>query len=121
VKAILGEESVQHVELENGQRLKTDLVMLGIGVRPNLELALNTGLDVDEKDGIQVDSFMRTSDKNIFAAGDCAKKRCYLSGIPIGIRLASMGTTEARVAGANLFGIRRRVECAIGIFFNLFR
>ncbi len=119
-KAILGEESVQYVELENGQKLKANLVILGIGVRPNVKLALNAGLEVDEKDGIQVDGFMRTSDENIFAAGDCTAKRCYLSGSPIAVRLASMGTTEARVAGANLFGIRRRVECAIGIFSTCF-
>ena len=119
-KALLGEASVQYVELENGQKLKADLVILGIGVRPNVELALNSGLEVDEKDGIQVDGFMRTSDENIFAAGDCTAKRCYLSGSPIAVRLASMGTTEARIAGANLFGIRRRVECAVGIFSTCF-
>ena len=119
-KALLGEENVQYVELENGQKVTADLVILGIGVRPNVELALNSGLEVDEKDGIQVDGFMRTSDENIFAAGDCTAKRCYLSGSPIAVRLASMGTTEARIAGANLFGIRRRVECAIGIFSTCF-
>ena len=119
-KTILGEESVQYVELENGQKLKADVVILGIGVKPNVELALNSGLGVDEKEGIWVDDFMRTSDENIFAAGDCARKRCYLSGVSTAIRLASMGTTEARIAGANLFGIRRRVECAIGIFSTCF-
>ena len=119
-KAVIGEKSVQYVELENGQKIKADLVILGIGVKPNVELALNTGLEVDEKEGIQVDDFMRTSDENIFAAGDCVAKRCYLSGSPIATRLASMGTTEARISGANLFGIRRRIECTIGIFSTCF-
>jgi len=119
-KAILGEKTVQYVELENGQKVKADVVILGIGTKPNVQLALNTGLEVNEKEGIQVDDFMRTSDENIFAAGDCAAKRCYLSGTPIAIRLASIGTTEARIAGANIFGIRRRIECAIGIFSTCF-
>jgi NADPH-dependent 2,4-dienoyl-CoA reductase/sulfur reductase-like enzyme len=120
VKAILGEKNVQYVELENGQKMKADLVILGIGVRPNVELAFNTGLEIDENEGIRVDDFMRTSDESIFAAGDCAAKRSYLSGAPIAVRLASMVTTEARVAGANLFGVKRRVECAIGIFSTCF-
>ncbi len=119
-KAILGEKNVQYLELENGQKLKTDMVILGIGVKPNVKLALNTGLEVDEKEGIKVDDFMRTSDENIFAVGDCAQKKCYLSGLPKGVRLASIGTTEARIAGANLFGVRRKTECAIGIFFTCF-
>ncbi len=119
-KVILGEKTVQYVELENGQKVKADVVILGIGTKPNVQLALNTGLEVNEKEGIQVDDFMRTSDENIFAAGDCVAKRCYLSGAPIAIGLASIGTTEARIAGANLFGIRRRIECAIGIFSTCF-
>jgi len=119
-KAILGEKSVEYVELEDGQKLKADIVILGIGVKPNVELAWNSGLKVEEKEGIWVDDFMRTSDENIFACGDCVAKRCYLSGTSIAVRLASMATTEARVVGANLFGIRRRIECAIGIFSTLF-
>ncbi|MCK4644346.1 FAD-dependent oxidoreductase [bacterium] len=119
-KSILGEKNVQYVELENGQKLKADVVILGIGVKPNGKLALNTGLEVDEKKGISVDDFMRTSDKNIFAAGDCASKKCYLSGTPITIGLASIAATEARVAGANLFSMRRRMECAISIFSTCF-
>jgi len=119
-KAILGEKSVEYVELEGGQKLKADIVILGIGVKPNVELAWNSGLKVEEKDGIWVDDFMRTSDENIFACGDCVAKRCYLSGTSIAVRLASMATTEARVVGANLFGIRRRIECAIGIFSTCF-
>jgi NADPH-dependent 2,4-dienoyl-CoA reductase/sulfur reductase-like enzyme len=119
-KAILGDKKVQYVESENGQKIKAEVVILGIGVKPNVELALKAGLRVDKKNGLSVDDFMRTSDKNIFACGDCVAKRCYLSGVPSDVRLASMATTEARVAGANLFGIRRRIECAIGIFSTCF-
>lgn len=119
-KAILGDEKAQHVELENGQKIKADVVILGIGVVPNVELARKAGLKFDEKDGIEVDDFMRTSDENIFAVGDCAIKRCYLSGTPSDIRLASVATTEARVAGANLFSLRQRMECPIGIFSTCF-
>ena len=115
-KSFIGDEKVQYVELENGQRIKADVVILGIGVTPNIELAQKAGLEVKEGSGIFVDEFMRTSDKDIFAAGDCTQKRCFFTGRPSFLRLASIGTMEARVAGANLFKLRRRSECPIGVF-----
>ncbi|MBN2213584.1 MAG: FAD-dependent oxidoreductase [Bacteroidales bacterium] len=118
--AISGKNQVEYVELESGDKIKADTVILGIGVKPNVNLALECHLAADGREGIQVDDFMRTSDENIFAIGDCAKKRCYLSGLPKGVWLASMGTTEARIAGANLFNVRRRSDCAIGIFSTCF-
>jgi NADH oxidase (H2O2-forming) len=114
--ALLGEKNADYVELENGQKVKADVVLLGIGVIPNIELAQNAGLEVDPKEGIYVDEFMRTSDENIFAAGDCTRKRCFFTGRPSFLRLASIGTMEARVAGANLFRLRHRSECPIGVF-----
>ncbi len=115
-KAILGEGKVEQVELENGHKLKADIVILGIGVRPNIDLAKNAGLQVDDRAGIWVDSWMRTSDPNIFAAGDCAQKTCFLTRGPCLLRLASIATMEARVAGANLFSLRQRAAPPIGVF-----
>jgi NADH oxidase (H2O2-forming) len=119
-KSIIGNGKVEYVELENGQKIKADLVIVGIGVIPNIELALNSGLEVDREKGLEVDDFMRTSDENIFAAGDCTEKNCYLSGKPRIMGLASIATTQARVAGANLFGVRRKMKCAVGIFSTCF-
>jgi len=116
VEAIVGNKKVNYVELDDGQKTKADVVILGIGVIPNVKLARDSGLEVDEKEGIYVDEFMRTSDKNIFAAGDCTRKRCFFTGRPTFLRLASIGTMEARVAGANLFRLRHRSECPIGVF-----
>ncbi len=115
-KAMLGKDKVEAVELENGQRLDADAVILGIGVRPNIDLAKNSGLRVDDRAGIWVDSWMRTSDPNIFAAGDCTQKSCFLSHGPCLLRLASIATMEARVAGANLFSLRQRAASPIGVF-----
>ncbi len=116
VEAVVGTPKLDYVELDNGQKLKADVVILGIGVIPNVQLARDSGLQVDEKEGIYVDEFMRTSDENIFAAGDCTRKRCFFTGRPTFLRLASIGTMEARVAGANLFRLRHRSECPIGVF-----
>ena len=119
-ESILGTKKVEYVQLKNGERIKADLVILGIGVVPNVEIAEKAGLKVDKKTGVWVDDFMRTNDEGIFACGDCAEKRCYLSGTPVPIWLASVGTTEARIVGANLFTTRKRMECAIGIFSTCF-
>jgi len=58
------------VTLTGGRRIEADLVVAGIGVVPDVELARDAGLDVS--DGITVDQFLRTSDPYIFAIGDCA-------------------------------------------------
>jgi len=115
-KAMHGNGHVEQVELENGQRIDADAVLLGIGVRPNIDLAKDAGLTVDDRAGIWVDSWMRTSDPNIFAAGDCTQKSCFLTKGPCLLRLASIATMEARVAGANLFSLRQRAASPIGVF-----
>jgi len=119
-KELGGGDAVEHVEMENNQRIDADAVILSIGVKPRVDLALNAGLKADSKEGIWVDDFMRTNNEDIFAVGDCTRKKGYLSGEPRAVRLASVATTEARVAGANLFGIRRRMNYPIGIFSTQF-
>ena len=116
VESVLGNKKVGYVELDNGQKIKADVVILGIGVTPNIQLAQNASLEVDKKEGIYVDEFMRTSNENIFAAGDCTRKRCFFTRRPSFVRLASIATMEARVAGANLFRLRHRSESPIGVF-----
>ena len=115
-KAILGDGKVESVELGDGQKIKSDVVILGIGVVPNIKLAEESGLKIDKRQGILVDELMHTSDENIFAVGDCASKKSWFTGIPSNLRLASIATTEARVAGANLFSIKRRNRGSLGIF-----
>jgi len=115
-KAIRGNGNVESVELDDGRQLKADLVLLGIGVTPNVVLARDAGLSVDERAGVHVDDYMRTSDPHIFAAGDCTRKRCFLTGKTSMVRLASIATMEARVAAVNLFVRRQRAPCPIGVF-----
>ena len=66
--SIEGEGRVREVCLTDGSRLAADVVVIGVGILPNVEIAAAAGLDVD--DGIKVDEFTRTSDGQIFAAGD---------------------------------------------------
>ncbi len=59
---------------------------------------------------------MRTSDDHIFACGDCAEKLSFFGGTPSKLKLASIATSEARITGANLFGIHRENIGTIGVF-----
>lgn len=115
VVEVLGEDKVTGVLLEDGREIPTDLLFVGVGVRPNVELARNAGLEVDRY-GIVVDTNMRTSNHDIFACGDCASKRSFFTGKPSGMRLASIATEEARIAGANLFELRRKNTGVVGVF-----
>jgi len=83
-----------------------DLVILSIGVRPNAALAKAAGLALGEKTGaIQVDAQMRTSDPDIFAAGDCVEVHHLISGRPAFIPLGSTANKQGRVAANAICGI----------------
>ena len=116
VQAINGTGSVESVECEKGIRFKADVVILAIGVTPNTELARDAGLEIGERRGIMVDQYMRTSDPDIFAIGDCAEKFCLFTRKPVATRLASIATREARIAVSNLFTARQSNEGTMGVF-----
>ena len=116
VEAFLGDGTVKGVKLASGRELKADMVILGIGVRANTELAEKAGLELGPTKSIQVNRYMQTSDENIFACGDCAEKVSFFDGKPSNLKLASIASMEARIAGANLFEARRINEGVIGVF-----
>lgn len=103
VKEILGTEKVEGVLLENGEKVDADAVILAMGYKPNSELAAKAGLTISEKGFIKVDEYMRTENSDIFAVGDCAEKRDFVTRKPSPIMLASTACAEARIAGMNLF------------------
>jgi len=73
----LGKDRVEAVLLDNGEKLSTDSVILGIGAVPNTAMALEAGLSLGKGKGIWVDEYMRTTDPDIFSVGDCAGKRDF--------------------------------------------
>ena len=103
IKEILGDGRVNGVLLHNGEKLEADAVILAMGYRPNSELAQKAGLKTTEKGFITVDEYMRTENSDIFAIGDCAEKRDFITRKHSGTMLASTACAEARIAGTNLY------------------
>ena len=98
VAAIVGEAAVEGVRLRSGRFIACDTLILSVGIRPNIELARDSGIAVGR--GIKVDDAMRTSGRNIYAVGECAEHQGRLYG------LVAPGLEQASVAVHNILGRR---------------
>jgi len=107
VKEIRGAKNkVEKVLLQSGEEIPADAVILSVGYKSNTELAVKAGLPLNVMGAIKVDSYERTSVKDVCAVGDCSQTIGFLTGRSDHIMLASTATAEARVLGFNLFGIK---------------
>lgn len=102
VRSIEGTRSVEKVVLEDGQELPADIVVVGVGIRPETELAEQAGLDVD--DGILVDGSCRTSDPDVFAIGDAACHTDEETGHRFRLESWQNAETQASRAAASIAG-----------------
>lgn len=103
VKEIFGNGKVEGVILEDGEKIEAEAVVLSLGYKPNTELSKKAGIPLTDKGFIKVDEYMRTEDPGIFAIGDCAEKRNFVTRKPCATMLASTACAEARIAGMNLY------------------
>ncbi len=92
------------VRTAGGRRLPADLVVLGLGVRPNVALAKQSGLPLGLSGGLLVDQRMRTPVEGVWAAGDCVESVHRLSGQRVVVALGTHANKQGRVAGINLGG-----------------
>ncbi len=95
---------VTAIETESGKMLVTDLVVIAIGVKPNVELAKAGGIELGKTGAIAVDSRMETRTPGIFAAGDCCETVNRITGMPIWMPLGDIANLQGRVAGENVTG-----------------
>jgi len=95
------------IKLQNGGILKVDFILIAKGVRPNVELAERSGLVIGEAGGIEVNSFLQTSDPNIYAIGDCMEGWNPIEGKKEITALATHANRTGRIAARNIhFGNR---------------
>jgi NADPH-dependent 2,4-dienoyl-CoA reductase/sulfur reductase-like enzyme/rhodanese-related sulfurtransferase len=100
LKSLIGDKSaVTQVELEDGTKIDTDLVLLSIGVRPNTTLAKAAGITIGASGAIEVDTQQRTSDPDVYAVGDVAEVIHAVHGKRTRIPLAGPANRQGRLAG----------------------
>ncbi len=107
VEALAGDGRVQEVILAGGEVIPADLVIIGIGVEPNTELAAAAGLAVDN--GVVIDDHARTSDPDIVAAGDCTSQDMARYGRRIRLESVSSAAEQAKVAAATVCGKTKEI------------
>lgn len=102
------------VTLSDGSEIPAEIVILAIGVRPDTKLAMNVGLTIGTRGGIQVDESNLTSDENIYALGDAAEKRDALDQSATLVPLANIANRHGRVIADHINGRKTRHVDTIG-------
>jgi NADPH-dependent 2,4-dienoyl-CoA reductase/sulfur reductase-like enzyme/rhodanese-related sulfurtransferase len=102
------------VTLSDGTELPAELIILAIGVRPDISLAKNAGLETGTRNGIKVDEFNRTSNKDVYAIGDVAEKTDALDGEATLVPLANLANRHGRVVADHINGRTVRPVKTIG-------
>ena len=86
----------------NGQQLETDLVIVAIGIRPEIALARGAGLEIGDTGAIAVNAYGQSSIENIYAGGDCAEVTHIVSGEQVYLPLGTVACKQGRTAGKNV-------------------
>ena len=102
------------VVLGDGRRLPADLVLFSVGVRPELALARKAGLEIGPSGGLLVDDHLRTTDPDIYAAGDMLEVLHKVSGRRVRVPLAGPANRQGRIAASNALGLDMRYSGALG-------
>lgn len=96
------------------EKIPTDMALLSIGVRPEISLAENSGLQIGMSGGIQVNENMQTSDPDIYAVGDAVESKNLLTGESSLFPLAGPANRQGRIAADNICGIPGRYRGSQG-------
>jgi len=102
------------VVLSNGVVLPAEMIILAIGVRPDIKLAKEAGLTIGTRGGIDVDDFNRTSNPDIYAVGDVAEKTDAIDGSSTLVPLANLANRHGRVVADHIAGRTTRPVKTIG-------
>jgi NADPH-dependent 2,4-dienoyl-CoA reductase/sulfur reductase-like enzyme/rhodanese-related sulfurtransferase len=129
VEVILGESAEAFevsqrgllARLKSGRKISTQMVILGVGVRPESKLALEAGLEAGPRGGIRVNAQLQTADPNIYAVGDAIEVDDFVLGGKTQIPLAGPANRQGRIAASNIFGAHDKYRgtqgaAIVGIF-----
>ena len=92
------------VVTSKGNTIPCDMVIISAGIRPESKLAKDAGLAIGDRGGIRVDATMRTDDPHIYAVGDAAEVRDFVTGLPTMTPLAGPANKQGRIAADNALG-----------------
>lgn len=99
-----------NVMLASGRAINADMVIMGIGVRPDVRLAAAAGLTIGSSGGISVNEYLQTSDPDIYAVGDAVQVKDFISQNPALIPLAGPANKQGRIAADNICGGNEKYE-----------
>lgn len=106
VTCIEGEGKVQIVRT-NRRAVKTDMVIMAVGVKPNTEWLKDSGIEMTERGVIVVDDYMQTNDPDIYSAGDCAMAKSLITGKDMWTPMGSSANIEGRHCAKSVAGTAR--------------
>jgi len=104
VTGLEGDVSAAKVVLKSGKTVDTDFVIISVGVKPNVELAKNAGIELGVTGAIKVNSKMQTSIEDIYTCGDCAESYSLITGKSVYRPLGSTANKTGRIAGDQITG-----------------
>ncbi len=96
--------NLTQVQTEKGETVDADLAVIAVGVKPNIEIAKEAGIEIGESGAIRVNKRMQTSIPDIYAAGDCVETINRVTGKPAWVPLGSTANKHGRVAAINIVG-----------------
>lgn len=122
IKLILGDgvskfkndNDIVSITLSSGRVLSADMVILSIGVRPNSNLAKEAGLELNQRGGIVVNKYLRTSDQNIYALGDVIEVEEFINKGKAMIALAGPANKQGRICANNIYGANEEYKGTMG-------
>jgi NADPH-dependent 2,4-dienoyl-CoA reductase/sulfur reductase-like enzyme len=106
VEEIVGntDSDVKAIKTNTNRQIDTDFIIFGTGVRPNSEIAKDAGIEIGYANAFKIDEYMRTNIPEIFAAGDCATARNYVTNEDTYLPLGTTANKQGRIAGENAAG-----------------
>ena len=117
--SINGKENVESINLDSGEQISAEMVVISAGARCNIELAKNAGLDLG-KLGLKVDDYLQTSDPDIFAGGDLIEYQNHITGKPMLGQLRPNAVIAGRIIAKNILGLDIKYPPLINSFCTKF-